>query len=855
MRTQISATPAIWLKRCFGVLLLSVFAAGYIRAGEESVQDEESAVEASEPGSDLPHRYREWLDQVQHLIFPEESRYFLSLSENFRREAFMEKFWLVRDPEPRTVYNELERRWSTWISRTLSTYGSFEDPRAQVLLLNGPPGRFELPNGRVVSKCLRAKEHVEVWFYGGSERTPQRFVVVFFQPRLPIDEPYRVLRPADRLEPRRRKKYASTRILDLCDSDLYSSALGFIRSDPMSYNRLLDTILSRPRPDSEEWVATFAAMTTDLPPDADVFPVDLEFAFPGRNQHRTAVQGAVTFPAAEAGALESQQGALYGFLLTGEVIRENRLFESFRYRFDVPGDEDLFTIPLVFQRYLRPGGAEIRLKIEDLHGGRFAHSRRLLDIPAAERLASVRQETDLPFLHLLGEANAAAERGQHTIRLVPPALDEIQLGMVRFTAIGSSEFDRVTFFLNDRPILTKTRPPFSVELSLGRSAAAHRLRVVALDEAKVELASDEILVNQGGQRFRVRLAEPRPEHRYERSVSAVVLVDLPDGEALDRVEIFLDEQRVATLYQPPFVQPLLLAGEKLAYVRAVGYLRDGNTSEDLVFINTPEYFEQVDVQYVELYAGVFSKGGRSILDLAREEFSVIEDGAEQEIRRFEYVRDLPIHAALLIDSSASMRGSLERASEAALEFVERTIEEKDRVALLSFAQRPKIEARFTNQVLEISTALAGLRPIGSTALYDSLIFALNYFDGIKGQKALLLLSDGKDESSRFDFESLLQTAFRAGVTIYAIGLDEAARDKEASKILTQVAEETGGRAFFIEDLAELGPIYESIQDELRSQYLIAYQSSSTKDAAEFRAIRVEVERKGVEVRTLSGYYP
>ena len=195
-----------------------------------------------------------------------------------------------------------------------------------------------------------------------------------------------------------------------------------------------------------------------------------------------------------------------------------------------------------------------------------------------------RQPTELAYFGLLGEANAAAERGQKMIRLVPPEEGQIQLGMVRFTTVGAGEFDKVTFLLNDEPILTKTRPPYSVELNLGRSAAAWRLRAVALDATGEEVASDEITVNQGGQRFRVRLSEPRSERRYRDSLSAVVQVAVPDGETLEKVEVYLNEQRMATLYQEPFVQPLLLDGDGLAYVRAVGYLDDGNTSEDVVFI-------------------------------------------------------------------------------------------------------------------------------------------------------------------------------------------------------------------------------------------------------------------------------
>ena len=125
---------------------------------------------------------------------------------------------------------------------------------------------------------------------------------------------------------------------------------------------------------------------------------------------------------------------------------------------------------------------------------------------------------------------------------------------------------------------------------------------------------------------------------------------------------------------------------------------------------------------------------------------------------------------------------------------------------------------------------------------------------------LLLLSDGKDESSSYEFESALTFAHRAGVMVYAIGLREAAELKKRGvrKVLEKLARETGGEAFFVEsDLGELAGIYATIEQELRSQYLFAYQSSSTKDPSEFRRIEVTVEAGGkkAEVRTMSGYYP
>jgi Ca-activated chloride channel family protein len=375
-----------------------------------------------------------------------------------------------------------------------------------------------------------------------------------------------------------------------------------------------------------------------------------------------------------------------------------------------------------------------------------------------------------------------------------------------------------------------------------------------LDEDGAELASDELRVNQGGQRFKVRFVEPREDHQYRDSVSAVLDVEVPDGEELDRVELFLDDRPVATLFQEPFVQPLLLESRDLAYLRAVATLDDGATTEDVVFINPPEHFEHLDVQLVELYASVYDWRDRPVLDLDREDFTVLEDGVEQTVRRFEFVKDLPIHAGILLDTSASMEGSLEVVARAAEAFVDEAVRPKDRVALFSFNERPRTQVRFTNDVEEVARGLQGLRPLGGTALYDALVYGLHYFDGVKGQKALILLSDGRDETSRFSLDNAIRTAQRTGVTVYVIGLKEVRKDYESRKALVALAESTGGRPFFIESLDELAAIYATIQAELRSQYLLTYQSTSEKGEGEFRRIQVKVEGPG-EVRAPAGYYP
>jgi Ca-activated chloride channel family protein len=409
----------------------------------------------------------------------------------------------------------------------------------------------------------------------------------------------------------------------------------------------------------------------------------------------------------------------------------------------------------------------------------------------------------------------------------------------------------VTFALDGKPILTKKKPPYSVELDLGRLPRTRKLAVTAYDTGGTQLASDELLVNAAGHRFKVRLVEPRRGQKYTESLLAQADVDVPDGDSIDHVEFYLNETKVATLYQPPYTQPIVLPKGPLAYVRAVAYLPDGNSTEDLVFVNAPDYLEQLDVQFVELYASVFDRSGHPVSDLKQKDFSVTEDGKPQQIARFERVSDLPIHAAVAIDVSASMEANLPQAQQAAMAFLQGTIKPRDRAAVVLFNDHPNLTVKFTNDLKDLAGGLAGLKAERGTALYDTLVFTLYYFNGIKGQRAMLLLSDGKDEGSRFSFEDALEYARRAGVTIYTIGLGKDVEKKKMEKI----AEETGGRSFFVQNATELAGIYATVEKELRSQYLIAYQSGNTSGANEFRTVELKVAQPGLEAKTIRGYYP
>jgi Ca-activated chloride channel family protein len=833
---------------------------------------------AAEPSpeilEDLAPRFRDWLAQVEMLITEEERAYFLGLEEDFHRAAYITAFWAARDNYDDTRFNEFQVHYEERVGSAVVNWGSLEDARAQTYVAQGEP----------FDRCFHPTREVEVWIYDEAPEDKKLgsyddlFPVLLFRPGwkdhylrwLPLAAEAKLNESAAmpiQFMPVQRPRLPDVPIIQWCDDADVSVAMKRITARANDWGTAdpkTAYTIEIPEP-SKEWLPAFHAQTTILPEGAATFPARLAFEFPGRHQQRTVVQGVIELDRAELAAFggESETADLrhHQLLLLGEVVRGDELFERFRYRFEVPvtGGVDE-PLAVVFQRYWRPGPFRVLLKLEDLFGRRFAHLDRTLEVPdvadraPAELLAALREESQL--YRALAEADAATARGERSLRLLAPA-GVVVTGMVRFQTVTVGEFDRVEFLLDERPILAKKTPPYSVELDLGNVPSAHRLRASGYGPGGEILATDEVLLNPGGQRFRVSLTEPQQGRKYRDSLRAAVQVAVPDGEELDRVELFLNETRVATLFQPPFVQPILLGGEELAYVRAVGYLKDGNSSEDLVFVNAPGEIDEIDVHFVELYAAVYDRQGRFLPGLTEADFKVLEDGEAQTARRFEQVEDLPLHVALAIDVSASMEDSIGSVAQAARTFVEEVVEPRDRATLVAFNHQPHVRARFTNDVAALARELEALRSAGGTALYDSLAFTLHYFHGIRGQKALLLLSDGEDETSSFALEDALEFARRAGVQIYVIGLKEAVTKHGARKVLSQFADETGGRAYFVADLGELPGIYAEIQRELRSQYLFAYQSTSRKDPSQFRAVKVlvEVDGKKADVRAMSGYYP
>jgi Ca-activated chloride channel family protein len=244
-----------------------------------------------------------------------------------------------------------------------------------------------------------------------------------------------------------------------------------------------------------------------------------------------------------------------------------------------------------------------------------------------------------------------------------------------------------------------------------------------------------------------------------------------------------------------------------------------------------------------------------VAGLQASNFKVFEDGVLQKVESFEYVKNLPLSLGVMVDTSASMLESLPEAEQAALSFLDYSVGPKDRAFTVSFDNEPYLLCKLTNRKQKLSRSLAGLRAEGSTALYDAIIYGLYQFTGVKGKKALVVLTDGKDTASKFDFDTLLEYVRKAGISIYGIGLKISGAELEVKYRLNKLAQATGGQTFYIDSAKNLEAVYRQINEELRSQYLLTYYSTNTAGKDAWHKVDVKVEPANLQARTLSGYYP
>jgi Ca-activated chloride channel family protein len=268
---------------------------------------------------------------------------------------------------------------------------------------------------------------------------------------------------------------------------------------------------------------------------------------------------------------------------------------------------------------------------------------------------------------------------------------------------------------------------------------------------------------------------------------------------------------------------------------------------------------------VLLNVTVADTAGHLVTGLTQEDFQVYEDGVQQTVTNFS--RDpLPIALSILLDTSTSMDRKLPVAQEAATGFARR-LTPRDVAQIIDFDSQAQILQTFTNDKAALEQAIRRTQAGGSTSLFNALYTALSELKGIRGQtptdvrrQAIVALSDGEDTTSLVTFEDVLDLAKRSETGVYAIGLREkgdpamTGKWNEADYILKTLAQETGGRPFFVDDVSQLPAIYSQIADELSNQYSVGYVSRNPKRDGAWRRVTVKVVKPNVMARAKAGYF-
>jgi VWFA-related protein len=270
---------------------------------------------------------------------------------------------------------------------------------------------------------------------------------------------------------------------------------------------------------------------------------------------------------------------------------------------------------------------------------------------------------------------------------------------------------------------------------------------------------------------------------------------------------------------------------------------------------------QVDVTRVSLLFTVTDKKGRFITDLGKDDFEIVEGKRRQTISDFAAESDLPLRLGILIDTSNSIRERFKFEQEAAGQFIDSVMRTNlDKALVVSFDTSAELVSDLINDTDKLTASIRDLRPGGGTSLYDAIYFACR--DKLsqdqpryKFRRAIVIVSDGDDNQSRYTRDQALEMAQKADVVIYAISTNITRIETDGDKVLRYFAQETGGRAFFPFKVEDLDQSFENIANELRHQYSISYRPDPLKTDGLFHPIDVRVkERKNFLVNVRRGYY-
>lgn len=351
---------------------------------------------------------------------------------------------------------------------------------------------------------------------------------------------------------------------------------------------------------------------------------------------------------------------------------------------------------------------------------------------------------------------------------------------------------------------------------------------------------------------RVRIISPEPGAMLAGAVTLRASVEPADHSTeVTRLTFFVDGREACSAAVAPF-ECEWHAGRDVGVhvVRVVAVMRDGTRLSASVRTRGLSYADKVDVDAIQITVVVTDEAGRFVPRLPRSAFRVLEDDVPQTISTFGS-DDVPLELIAALDVSQSMTDAMSSLKEAASGFLG-ALRGHERVTLLAFNDNIFTLARRTTTNEAKLRAVDRLAPWGGTALYDVIIKGVDLLQRQPGRRALMLFSDGEDQSSRADVASALRSVEASDATVYTVGLGRALKVRSLHDLLERLSTLSGGRALFAESGEALTEAFGAIVEDLSHQYLVGYQPRNQKRDGAWRRIKVQVDGAHT-VRHRQGY--
>ena len=299
-----------------------------------------------------------------------------------------------------------------------------------------------------------------------------------------------------------------------------------------------------------------------------------------------------------------------------------------------------------------------------------------------------------------------------------------------------------------------------------------------------------------------------------------------------------------------------LAAQNSYVASAPTYSADADSDQPDSIITIKKRVDEVNVLFIAT-----DRHGKFVRNLNQNDFTILDDHKPpQAIDSFKRETDLPLQIGLLVDTSGSVHSRFDFEQEAAVSFLQSTLRPGfDKAFVMGFSSKSQLSQDFTDNVKLLATGVHGLRDGGGTAIYDAIYKACR--DKLAKEtsdhptrKAIIIVSDGEDNQSEYSRAQAIEMAQRSEVIIYAISTDDSGLVLRGDKVLEQLADATGGRAFFPFKMKDIKNSFAAIEDELRSQYVISYRPADFDADGRYRSIEITALKKDLQVRARRGYF-